>query len=697
MLIQANTIRQSKSWGACLGRSSTIGWCMVALLVTLAGAAHANQQSSESAAPVRLFGQTLFIVRTGLADVTPEARAAAIEKRLRRLVESNPTLLSNLAIEDHEETSYVLTREEVLFVVTEQEARVAGIPRRTLAQEWAEQIQRTVQAMVPPTTENQSQLSVQVRDLLWAGVATAFLFFLAVAARIGFPLLYEFLHAWRGTRIRPLSIGGVELISADHLVDVLLYFSRFLRIVLSVGALYFYFHVILNLFPQTREFEDRFFVSLAIPFESIRAVHANWTSLLAGVFLTAVATGLFLAILRLFRSLFPQLIERVSQWGRVTTYCLKIQQVELLSGTQIAEGAVGTLRILRVVAYTSVTYLYVTSILGFFPATQQLSIELLGYLIEPLKLIGMTFVSSLPDFIAIAIIVLVTKYIIKLIHLFFTGIERGAITFQGFHREWAAPTYKIVRFFALVFAAVAIVPYIPGSHSEAFKGISVFLGVLVSLGAAGSFSNIVAGIVLTYMRPFSVGDRVKIAETTGDITQKTLLVTRIRTNKNVDVTIPNSLVLSSHIINFSSSATNPPPLILHTSVTIGYDVPWRKVHELLLAAAKRTTGILDTPEPFVLQTSLNDFYVTYEINGYTKHPNQMASTYAELHQHIQDLFNEAGVEIMSPHYLQIRDGNKTTIPDDYLPKDYQAPGIRIWPLRSLHPRSESTSPDGTAK
>jgi small-conductance mechanosensitive channel len=308
------------------------------------------------------------------------------------------------------------------------------------------------------------------------------------------------------------------------------------------------------------------------------------------------------------------------------------------------------------------------------------------------------FIASLPDVIAIAIIIVVTNYVIKLIHMFFNGIVRGAITFQGFHREWATPTYKIVRFFVLVLAAVAIFPYIPGSHSEAFRGISVFLGVLVSLGAAGSFSNIVAGVVLTYMRPFSVGDRVKIADTVGDITEKTLLVTRIRTIKNVDVTIPNALVLSSHIINYSSSAMMPPPLILHTSLTIGYDAPWQKVHELLIAAAKQTTHILETPEPFVLQTSLDDFYVRYEINAYTGAPNKMAAIYSELHQHIQDQFNEAGVEIMSPHYTQIRDGNRSTVPDQYLPRNYQAPAFRIGPLGTLFGgTNDQESPKGASR
>jgi small-conductance mechanosensitive channel len=341
-------------------------------------------------------------------------------------------------------------------------------------------------------------------------------------------------------------------------------------------------------------------------------------------------------------------------------------------------------------AYVTLTYLYVTSILGFFPATHTLSVELLNYLIEPIKMIGREVIASVPDIIAIVIIIIVTNYVIKLIRMVFKGMERGAITFQGFHREWATPTYTIVRFFVLVFAAVAIFPYIPGSHSEAFRGISVFLGVLVSLGAAGSFSNIIAGVVLTYMRPFIIGDRVKIADTVGDIMEKTLLVTRVRTIKNVDITIPNALVLNSHIINFSSSSMKPPPLILHTSVTIGYDAAWQKVHELLIAAAKQTTHILETPEPFVLQTGLDDFYVRYEINAYTGAPNKMAAIYSELHQHIQDQFNEAGVEIMSPHYTQIRDGNQTTIPDQYLPKGYQAPAFRIGPLDGLFGGSKDT-------
>ena len=199
------------------------------------------------------------------------------------------------------------------------------------------------------------------------------------------------------------------------------------------------------------------------------------------------------------------------------------------------------------------------------------------------------------------------------------------------------------------------------------------------------------------MRPFQDGDRVKIADTVGDVVGRTLLVTRIRTIKNVDITIPNSMVLSSHLINFSSVAREH-GLILHTSITIGYDAPWKTVHALMIAAAKATTHILEKPEPFVLQTSLDDFYVTYEINAYTDQANKQATIYAELHQNIQDKFNEGGVEIMSPHYANIRDGNQVTIPEQYLPKSYRAPGIRIEGLGNwFSKQQEGGAPKGEPK
>ena len=181
------------------------------------------------------------------------------------------------------------------------------------------------------------------------------------------------------------------------------------------------------------------------------------------------------------------------------------------------------------------------------------------------------------------------------------------------------------------------------------------------------------------MRSFTIGDRVKIGDVTGDVIEKTMLVTRVRTTKNEIISIPNSTILTSHIINFSSDAPDK-GLILHTPVTIGYDAPWRQVHQLLIGAALATEFIEKEPKPFVLQTSLDDFYVSYQINAYTRAPNRQAATYSLLHQNIQDKFNEAGVEIMSPHYRAQRDGNQTTVPADYLPAGYQAPHFRVKPV-----------------
>jgi small-conductance mechanosensitive channel len=206
---------------------------------------------------------------------------------------------------------------------------------------------------------------------------------------------------------------------------------------------------------------------------------------------------------------------------------------------------------------------------------------------------------------------------------------------------------------------VVIFPYLPGSSSPAFQGVSVFLGILLSLGSSSATSNLVAGLVITYMRPFKVGDRVKIGEVTGDVIEKTMLVTRIKTIKNEDVTVPNSMVLSSSTVNYSArTKTNEPGLILHYTVTIGYDVPWKKVYSLLTNAALATVHIEKEPTPFVLQTALDDFSICYQINAYTLQANLQASIYSNLLENIQDVFNEAGIEILSPHYNVIRKEEK---------------------------------------
>lgn len=191
-------------------------------------------------------------------------------------------------------------------------------------------------------------------------------------------------------------------------------------------------------------------------------------------------------------------------------------------------------------------------------------------------------------------------------------------------------------------------------------------------------ANIVSGTVLTYMYAFKIGDRVKIGDATGEVIEKTFLVTRIKTIKNLIITIPNSAVMSGHIINYSTSARkNEDRLVLHTTVTLGYDIPWRQVHKVLLSAAKRTERVLKSPAPYVLQTSLDDFYVSYELNAFIDQPEFMARVYSDLHQNIQDACNESGLEILSPHYRAMRDGQASTIPTGYLGEDYKPPAFVV--------------------
>ena len=321
-------------------------------------------------------------------------------------------------------------------------------------------------------------------------------------------------------------------------------------------------------------------------------------------------------------------------------------------------------------------YLSIPILFGIFPWTKNIAETLFGYILNPVKRILSSLWNYFPKLITIIVIIIIFRYVNKGIRFLKTEIEKGDIHIPGFFPDWANPTYQIIRVLVFAFMVVVIFPYLPGSDSPIFQGVSVFLGFLFTFGSAGSLSNVIAGLVLTYMRLFKIGDRVKIGEVVGDVIEKSLLVTRIRTIKNEIISIPNSTVMNSHTINYSSDAPDK-GLIIHTTVTIGYDVPWKNMHQALIDAALRTELILKDPVPFVLQTSLDDFYVSYQINAYTKEPNKQAIIYSNLHQNIQDVCNERGIEILSPHYRAARDGNKTTIPQDYLPDDYKTPDFNI--------------------
>lgn len=325
-----------------------------------------------------------------------------------------------------------------------------------------------------------------------------------------------------------------------------------------------------------------------------------------------------------------------------------------------------------------IVYLSLPLLFSIFPATEAYTTTLLRWILTPAKSAVMGFVDFLPSLVTIIVIVVIFRYTIKVIKFFFEEIKKENIKIDGFYNDWAMPTFNIVRFLLLAFMVVIIFPYLPGSESPIFKGVSVFVGVLFSLGSSNAIANMVAGLVITYMRPFKIGDFIKIGDVSGEVIEKTALVTRIRTPKFEDITIPNSTVLSSTSTNYSSNTKQVNNgLLIHTTVTIGYDVPWKDIHKALIDAALKTQMIEQTPPPFVLQTSLDDFYVSYQINVYTKQPTKQPLIYSSLHQNIQDSFNEAGIEIMSPHYSALRDGNMTTIPENYLKSDYKPSSFNI--------------------
>jgi small-conductance mechanosensitive channel len=247
------------------------------------------------------------------------------------------------------------------------------------------------------------------------------------------------------------------------------------------------------------------------------------------------------------------------------------------------------------------------------------------------------------------VLAFVTRFGLRLLRLYFDALERGTVQLLHFEREWALPIYKIMRTLVLGVALVMAYPYLPGSGSEALRGLSVFTGLLLSLGASSSVANLISGYLATFGRVFRIGDLIQIGEVRGVVTQVRLLTTRVRTIRNEEVTIPNATVMSSSITNFSALSRER-GLILQTEVGIGYEVPWRQVHAMLLEAAKRTPGLQADPAPFVWQRSLGDFAVTYQLSVYKSEAEGLLATYSALHQNILDVFNEYGVQIMTPAY-----------------------------------------------
>ncbi len=399
-------------------------------------------------------------------------------------------------------------------------------------------------------------------------------------------------------------------------------------------------------------------------------------SLAKEIGLALLVLGIIIVLIIYTRKLFFWTAAKIEAQEDKAIKGIKIRNYTLFDAKREVNAILLVNKILKWLIILLIVYIALPVLFGIFPWTKNFADTLFGYILNPMKKILLGFWNYLPNLITIIVVVFVFRYVLKGIRFLKTEIEKGDLSLPGFYPDWANPTYQIVRVLVFAFMIVVIFPYLPGSDSPVFQGVSVFLGFLFTFGSAGSLSNIISGLVLTYMRLFKIGDRVKIGDVFGDVIEKSLLVTRVRTIKNEIISIPNSSVMNGHTINYSSDA-HEKGLIIHTTVTIGYDVPWRDMHKALIDAAEKTDLILKDPRPFVLQTSLDDFYVSYQINAYIREANKQALIYSELHQNIQDTCNERGIEILSPHYRSARDGNMVTIPANYLPKDYKAPNFNV--------------------
>ncbi len=399
-------------------------------------------------------------------------------------------------------------------------------------------------------------------------------------------------------------------------------------------------------------------------------------ALAVGAVISAVATLVFLLLATVIVRVSRRVLNRLAERRDRRIGSLRIQRVELLSPERWHAILAGGVRFVRAAVFVALAVAWLQAVLNALPWTRPYARMTLIWLAAPLAYLWNGVLAIVPNLFFLAVIGLAAAGMLRLIRLVFDGIKHGAIRIRGFEPEWSDSTYSLVRVLVVALAVVAAFPYIPGSGSPAFQGIGLLLGVLVSFSSTGTVTNAVAGTILTYTGAFKVGDRVRIGDALGDVVLKSLLATHVRTDKNEVVVIPNGVVLAGAIVNYTKLAAAH-GTILHTSVTIGYDAPWRQVHELLLTAARRTELVRTDPKPFVLQTSLDDSYVSYEINVHTDRPERMLDIYSWLHASIQDAFNEAGVEILSPGYAALRDGNPTTIPKAHRPEGYDAPSFRV--------------------
>ena len=363
----------------------------------------------------------------------------------------------------------------------------------------------------------------------------------------------------------------------------------------------------------------------------------------------AAATLVFVLALWLGLRLLRSTRRILDQRYRARIRDVQFQTIEIMRAEHLWKGLHRAFVGLGVVAVVLLGYAYLNYVLLLFPWTRGLGTRLSDVVLGPVAALGLGALRYIPDLVFLLILALLTRAVLRVVHVFFGRLGDGTLRVGDFDPDWAVPSDRIVRIVIIAFALVVAYPHIPGSGSEAFKGISLMIGLIFSLGSSSVIGNVIAGQSLAYRRAFKVGDRVKIGEHVGEVSQVRLLTTYLRSPKNEQIVIPNSTILNTEVVNFSTLARQQ-GLILHTMVGIGYETPWRQVEAMLLEAAARTPGLLRQPPPFVLQRGLGTFAIDYEINAYCDNPQYLLALYSALHASILDVFNEYGVQIMTPAY-----------------------------------------------
>ena len=366
-----------------------------------------------------------------------------------------------------------------------------------------------------------------------------------------------------------------------------------------------------------------------------------------------------LALLRGSGLLLPRLRRFITAHSRG----IQVGRVELMSAETISSLWLEALKLARLLIVLAAVFYWAGFTLRLFPWTRELGEGLRSQFYGSIELALTATARYLPNIFVVVIIATATVYLLKAIKPFFLALHHGQLVIPGFYADWAMPTYNLLLCLMIALAGILALPYLPGFGSPAFQGASVFLGLLLSLGSTSAITNVIGGIILIYTRAFQIGDHIQVGPVIGDIIEKNFLAIRIRTPANQIITIPNAKLLNNDVVNFNiANREFQHSLLLQTSVGLGYDVPWRTAHALLIEAALASADILPTPPPFVLQTHLGDHAITYQLNAHTSDPNRMVFTLSELHQHIQDSFQQAGIEILSPSYAALRDGSASTIP-----------------------------------